>query len=207
MRKLLFILPLIALSACSSTPSAKECPPEKNYIKSNPEAMEKYKEEFKNNKIEGIYYKIDLKSFNDRMPCKRSDCIYFNYKKYKFAEFDFNDSLRQGVYTSYWTDNKYDEKCKETPQVMPGQKGCYYLIKNKNNEIKSKYGVYMKDNGDATITKFYNINNNITLYETSSTVYTTGAIGGPGYGTCGIKKENINNINYKFNPVNFPYAP
>ncbi len=198
----------MALSACSSSPNAKECPPEQNYIKSNPEAMDKYKEEFKNKEIEGLYYKFDLKSFNENMPCKRSNCIYFNHEKYNFAEFEFNDVLRKGIYTSYWTENKDDIRCKETPAYKySGPSGCYYLIKNENNEIKSKYGIYMKSKGEATITKFYNIKNKSILYETSSTIYTTGAIGGPGYGVCGIKKENINNIDYKFNPTSFPYDP
>lgn len=208
MKKILFILPIIALSACSITPSAKECPPEQNYIKSNPEAMDKYKEEFKNGKIEGLYYKFDLNSFTSLMPCKRSNCIYFNPNKYKFAEFEFNDSLRKGIYTSYWSPNKEDPKCNETPAYKySGPAGCYYLLKNDNNEIKSKYGIYMKNESDATITKFYNIKNNFILYEESSTIYTTGAIGGPGYGVCTIKKENINNNNYKFNPISFPYNP
>lgn len=208
MKKILFILPLIVLSACSSTPSDKDCPPEQNYIKSNPEAMDKYKEEFKNGDIEGLFYKFDLKSFSRSMPCKRSNCIYFNPKKYKFAEFKFNDSLRNGIYTSYWSANKKDEKCKETPAYQySGPAGCYYLIKNDNNTIKSKYGIYIRNQNEATITKFYKINDNSILYEESSTIYTTGAIGGPGYGSCGIKKENINNINYKFNPISFPYDP
>ena len=210
MKKILLILPIIALSACSSTQNAKDCPPEKNYIKSNPEAMEKYKEEFKNGQVEGLYHDIYLKTLegNIRKPCKFSSCIYFNTSKYKFAEFKFDDELRKGIYTSYWSPNKKDERCKETPAYQySGPAGCYYLVKNNNNEIKSKYGMHMRDNGEDTIKKFYNTKNNEVLYESSSTIYMTGAIGGPGYGICGIKKENINNINYKFNPIGFPSNP
>jgi hypothetical protein len=95
MKKILFILPIIGLSACSSTPSAKECPPEKNYIISNPEAMNKYKEEFKNGKIKSLFYYKE-----NREVCKMSSCISFDYKKHEFAEFYFNDNLRKGIYTS-----------------------------------------------------------------------------------------------------------
>lgn len=202
MKKILFILPLIVLSACSSTPSDKDCPPEQNYIKSNPEAMDKYKEEFKNGDIKSLYHYKE-----NREICKMSSCISFDYNKHEFAEFYFNDDLRKGIYTSYWSKNKKDAKCKETQQLIPGPKGCFYLIKNNNDEIKSKYGVYMSHNKEASIKKFYNIRNNDVLYEYSSTIYMTGAIGGPGYGICGIKKENINNINYKFNPIGFPSNP
>jgi hypothetical protein len=204
MKKILFILPIIALSACSSTPSEEDCLPEKNYIKSNQEAMDKYKEEFKNEEIEGLYYDISLTSTT---PCKRSDCISFNYNKHKFAEFYFDDKLRKGVYTSHWSNNKRDEKCQDTQSWMPGAVGCFYLVKNNNDEIKSKYGIYMRSDKESTIKKFYNIKNHEILYEYSSTIYMTGALGGPGYGICGIKKENINNINYRFNPIGFPSNP
>lgn len=79
--------------------------------------------------------------------------------------------------------------------------------KNKNNEIKSKYSMYMSHPNKSNYKKFYNIKDNIILYETSSTIYMTGAIGGPGYGTCGAKYENVNNIYYKFNPAGFPSNP
>lgn len=55
---------------------------------------------------------------------------------------------------------------------------------------------------NVTILKFTDLKNNKTLYEYSYQTYLTGAIGGPGGGMCGTK--NINNPNYKFNPISFP---
>lgn len=208
MKRILFVISIIALSACSSTPNAKECPPEKNYIKSNPTAMDKYKEEFKQGKIEGLYHDIYMPVFNNeiRNPCKSSSCITFNYKVFKFSEYRFNDSLRNGVYTSYVSKDRNDPKCKDTPASV-GVPVCFYLIKNENNEIKSKYGMYMRSLNQANTKKFYKIDDNVVLYESSSTIYLTGAIGGPGYGLCGVKNVNVNNLDYKFNPSGFPSNP
>ena len=79
---------------------------------------------------------------------------------------------------------------------------CYTAIKNKNDEVKSRYKYnYDKTTEGQTIITFYDLKNNIKLYEYSYQIYTTGALGGPGFGTC---KAFDNNPNYKYDAVSFP---
>lgn len=201
MKKILFILPIIALSICSITYSENECPPEKNYVKSNPEAMEKYKEEFKNGEIKSLYYDASLL---ENQTCVLSSCIYFDHIAHDFLEFKYSDNIMRGVYTSYWAESRSDTRCKHISRIkkLPDNIGCFYIIKNKDEKIKSKYGIFSKTKNDVTITTFYNIFDNTILYETASTIYPNH------YYRCPVNSNNNNNNpNYKFDIYGFPYEP
>lgn len=104
---------------------------------------------------------------------------------------------------SIYSHEKGNTKCNFSSNT--GDKVCYESIKNENNKIKSKYGGIMYENNNAVIIEFRNIKENKLLYKYSYTIYTTSAIGGAGFGTCGPKYNN--NKDYKFHTLGFPSNP
>jgi hypothetical protein len=200
MKKLIILLPIILTASCS-TPQKTQCDTENNYIISNPELMEKYKEEFKNGEIKSLYYDKTSIGYESTSVCNSSFCVYYDNKKFDYIEKKINDPLRKGVYTIY-NHPKNDKRCNFSNRSW--DKVCYESIKNENNEIKSKYGLTMYNDKNATVAEFKNNQTNELLYKYSKTIYTTGAIGGAGFGVCSPVK--INN-NYKFNAGSFPTNP
>lgn len=198
MKYFLVLLPIILTTSCSSNPQETQCDPAKNYIISNPELMEKYKEEFKNGEIKSLYY--DTSTLGSTTVCNNSPCVSYDYKKLDYIEKKITDPFRNGIYTIY-NHPKNDTRCNFWTKSW--SKVCYESIKNENDQIKSKYGLIMYENGDATVTEFKNIKTNKLLYKYSNTIYMTGAIGGPGFGVCNPTHNN----NYRFNAGFFPTNP
>jgi hypothetical protein len=201
MKKNILLLSIIALTGCA-TSIEKQCDPEKNYIISNPELMEKYKEEFKNGEIKSLYYDFSELSANKGKICKNSSCVNYDYKRLSFTEKKFNNLDRNGIYSIY-IHPKGNKRCNFW--TYSWDKVCYESIKNENNDIKSKYAVIMYTENDATILEFKNLKDNKLIYKYSHTIYTTGAISGAGFGSCGVKQNN--NPEYKFNPIAFIENP
>lgn len=172
MKKILFIIPIIALNSYSTLINANSCPPEYNYVKYNTQELEKYRENVKSGKVDGLYNDIRFNFRIDQVlnPCPSFSCIYFDSDKYQYAEFFFFDSLRKGVYTSKYSKNKNDIRCKEFMQDFSFD-GCYYLTKNENNEIKSQYGYYYRLGRIAEIQHLYNLKDGVIIYESSSFDY------------------------------------
>jgi len=201
MKKFLVLLPII-ITGCASDPQKTQCDPEKNYIISNPELMEKYKEEFKNGEVKSLYYDASNLPSETSTLCNNSSCVQYNNKKFDYIEKKINDSLRKGIYTIY-NHERNNKKCNFWTQSW--SEVCYESIKNKNDEIKSKYGVIFYEENSTTIIEFKNLKDNKTIYKYAHTIYTTGAVGGPGFGSCGVKYNN--NENYKFHPLSFIENP
>jgi hypothetical protein len=201
MKKFITLLPIILAAGCA-TPQETQCDPEKNYIISNPELIEEYKNEFKNGNIKNLYYDTRQLGSEKSILCNNSSCVKYDVKKFDFIEKKINDQLRNGVYTIY-NHPKNDKRCNFWTQSW--SKVCYESIKNENNEIKSKYGLYMYNENGATVSEFKKLNTNELIFKYSRTIYTNDAVGGPGFGTCPIMKNN--NPNYKFNYGNFSSNP
>ena len=186
----------VFLSGCETINQASQCDPAKNYMISNPEAMKEYKLLRKNGEVES-YYHMSIPT----LPCYSNTCVTY-YKKLSYIELFFNDKERKGIYTVKGYENKEGRNCmKEDPITKNRKIKCYEATENKNEEIKSRYQ-YTHDfsvNGQVIIS-FYDLKNKVTLYEYSYQVYSTKAIGGPGFGRC---KLNENNPNYRFNPITF----
>lgn len=200
MKCLLILLPIMLTTSCASNPQEKQCDPEKNYIISNPELMEKYKEEFKNGEVKSLYY--DHTTLGSTSVCNNSPCVSYDYKKLDYIEKKITDIFRNGIYTIY-NHEKNDKRCNFWSKSW--DKVCYESIKNENDEIKSKYGVIFYEENNAMIIEFKNMKENKSIYKYSHTIYTTGAIGGAGFGSCGVKYNN--NKNYKFHPTDFVGNP
>lgn len=189
----------VFLSGCETINQASQCDPEKNYIISNPQAMEEYKSLRKNGEVES-YYIMNLPSDY----CNSNKCVTYDNEKFSYFEQYFNDKERVGVYTIKAYANSENRKC--MPEAISTKnrsiKYCYEAVKNKNDEVKSRYKyVYDKTNENQIIISVYDIKKNIQLYEYSYQIYSNRAIGGSGFGTC--PKSQNNNPNYKFNAVSF----
>ena len=197
-KKLFLLSSILTLSACSSLSERMQCDPEKNYIISNPEAMEKYKKEQANGEIKSIYYNI-----LDDKSCENNSCIFYNNLKYNFIEIKFND--KQGVYTVKTSSNYSNPNCifKNNELNIKGYKKCYLLEKNVNDKINSTYMyTYIHySNLKYNNLKLINIKDNIVLFDVAYQTYTINSLGASGGGIC--PKLEDNNPNYKFNPISF----
>lgn len=194
----ILFLSAVFLSGCSSLSEKSQCNPDKNYLISNPQAMEEYKLLRKNGEVNG-YYTVTLPP----KPCYTNICVSIEDSN-EYIEKFFDDKERKGVYTIKAYKNKEGRNCiTEDPATINNKiKYCYEVTKNNNEEVKSRYKyTYDKRNKGQTIIVFSDIKNNIKLYEYSYQIYSTKALGGTGFGTC---KPNDNNPNYKFNAVSFP---
>ena len=198
--KKLIIVPILLTLTASTNNIEKQCPFDKNYMKSNPTAMEEYKQLKKEGKIKSFYYESPL-----QRPCNYLGCVSFDPKQYDFIEKKFNDKFRQGIYTIYATKDTTRTDCfKElfSHKLVDKNGYCYYAVKNEDGVIKSRYHRYLKDLGTSVLSGFYDAEKNISLFEHSYTVYSTGALGGPGFGTCG--SSNNNYPDYRFNTLDYP---
>ena len=199
-KKLILFSTMTIIGGCETINQANQCDPEKNYAISNPEAMEEYKRLKMNGSVNSYYYR-ELPT----EPCYDTLCVSYIPDKIIFFEKYFDDDERKGVYTITAISNLEDENCmKESVYTkMRSVRYCYTAIKNKNDEVKSRYKyTYDKTTKGQTIITFYDLKSNIKLYEYSYQIFTTGALGGPGFGRC--KKSKNNNPNYKFDAVSFP---
>ena len=188
------------IGGCETINQANQCDPDKNYAISNPEAMEEYKRLKMNGSVVS-YYDQALPTDS----CYDTSCVAYKPDKIIFYEKYFNDDERKGVYTITASFNLEDENCMKDPLYTKKkyEEYCYTVIKNKNDEVKSRYKyTYDKTTKGQTVITFFDLKNNIKLYEYSYQIYTTGALGGPGFGRC--KKSKDNNPNYKFDAVSFP---
>ena len=185
------------IGGCETINQANQCDPEKNYIVSNPEAMEEYKKLRKNGEINSYYIKT-----NPTRYCNTDICVMYNNQKFNFIEKYFNDKERQGVYTIKAYGSSGDKKCMdENPAAknkMP--KYCYEVIKNENEKINSRYQYITDSNDGITKIMVFDSLSKKVLYEYSYQIYSNYAIGGPGFGVCSVRN---NNPEYKFNPVTF----
>lgn len=197
-KKLLLLSAIASVTACTSYNEYKSCDPEKNYIISDPVAMEEYKKLRESGEVQSYYTET-----NPIKPCFNVLCVNYNPEKFSFMEKRFSDEERKGVYTITKTKDLTDKTCINKSPVSLSIDYCFKVEKNNNNEIKSRYKFLLDfSNKDVTIIKFIDLKNNKNLYEYSYQTYLTGAIGGPGGGMCATKK--INNPDFKFNPIFFP---
>ena len=181
-KKLILFSTIAILGGCETINQASQCDPEKNYLISNPQAMEEYKSLFRNKKIKGYY-------FNNLTPkyCDDSLCMFFDTKKFEYMEIYFNDSKRKGVYTIKESTN--NENCIKQNSSMNDNldKKCFIATKNEEGSILSRYEYQTYNNENQTIIKFIDRKNNSILYEESHQIYSTKALGSYGFGIC--KKE------------------
>jgi len=194
-KKITLLSVLLGLSGCSSYYEMKNCDPTKNYINSNPEAMEKYKELVKKGEVRSYYSKITPSSL-----CEHQKCLKYDTKKYDFQERYFDDNLRHGVYTIKISTDPLDKSC--IKKQYSSDKNCYIVTKNNNNLIKSKFSLEININGNITYTKFVDLEENVVLFEASYQIYKTPSIAGePSGGFCPVKN---NHNDYKFNILAYP---
>jgi hypothetical protein len=203
MFKPILLLSIVAsLSACETISQANQCDPEKNYEYTNIELMEKYKTDYANNEIKSIYYEtLPAEYCNDNL------CISYTGKYFDFIEKNFDDNLRNGIYTIKVINKNYqDKQClpENTAFFNTKDKKCFVAEKNDNNKVKSKYKYQFYNDiaNKNTIIEFKDIENNEVLYKVSYQIYSTGAIGGPSFSYC---KGRKNNPLYKYNALSFPY--
>ena len=198
-KKLILFSTIAVLGGCETINQTSQCDQTKNYLVSNPQAMEEYKKLLKQRKIKSFYsIKIPVER------CVDDFCVIYDSEKMEFQEKFFNDEERKGVYTISISNSSQKKECMKSSQytINSGNKNCYIVKKNENNIVKSRYKyTYDKTEKSQTIISFYDMERKENLYEYSYQIYSTGAIGGPGFGTCRIKD---NNPSYKFNPVSFP---
>jgi len=197
-KKLIFIPLLLSITACSAKNIKEQCPPEQNYMISNPAAMEEYNQLKKEGKIKNYF-----SDHNRKDTCRVIYCVRFDPKQYDFIEKRFDDDYRKGIYTIYATTDLSRNDCfKDSSKRSPY---CFYAVKNENDVVKSRYRKYSRISGKPRtpiVTGFDDLKNNISLFKYSYTTYSTGALGGPGFGMCG--SNNNNNPDYDFNITSYP---
>ena len=191
-KKSLFLVLISSLSACSTYYEAKNCDPAKNYINSNPEAIEKYKLLSKNGKVKSYYLKM-----SPAPKCNNINCFSYNPANFDFKEVYINDKTRNGIYT---IKIKNTEECLVSYNKI--QNDCYIYSENLNNIIKSRFYLEQISTDDTIYRKFTDLEKNIVLFESSIQFYSKPSISGePNGGFCSVKK---NNPDYKFNTLAFP---
>lgn len=195
-KKLLLLSAIVSITACKSYSPESQCDPEKNYIKSNPEGIEEFKDLQKKGLVKSIFY-----NKTNKKKCEDDLCAKFD-KKYDFMEVYYNDDLRKGVYTITTSKDFSNKNCLKENDLSKNAKDkyCYIITKNPNDIIKSRYEVELDDRSSTTILKLKDLNKQIILSEFSYQVYSTGAIGGPGGGVC--QPQFLNNPDYKYDPYN-----
>lgn len=194
-KKITLLAALLTLSGCAISAANNQCDPEKNYINSNPEAMENYKELFRKGEVKSYYSKVIPTSL-----CSNQNCFKYNSKLYDFQERYFDDDSRHGIYTIKINENKNDDNC--YIKKYSTDKNCYIVTKNINNSIQSRFYVEIVINKNVTYKKFVDLNTNTVLFEASFQRYKTASISGaPSGGLCPIKN---NHENYQFNILDYP---
>ena len=197
-KKLIILSTIAVLGGCETINQASQCDPDKNYIISNPQAIEEYKKLKSEGKIRSYYYNSKASA-----SCNNNKCAGFNTKKYDFIEMYFNNELRKGVYTITASKDLSSEDClPKNSSTSPLNNTCYKATKNQNDHIISEYEWSLQNNNNVIVLEFKNIKKGEQLFKNSYQTYSTGAIGGPGGGIC--PKSYINNPNYKFNTYAFP---
>jgi len=161
--------------------------------------MNNYKTEYAKGGIKSIFYETLPVKY-----CNSVNCISYNGKYFDFIEKNFNDNLRNGIYTIRSIEKQYSKDYCFSNDFYSENKKCFIAEKNEENKIKSKYKFKFENDMTErrTLIEFKNIETNETLYKISYQLYSTGAIGGPGFSYC---KGQKNNPLYKFNALSFPY--
>lgn len=198
-KKLALLSVVLSLGACETIVEKTTCEPEKNFEYTNISAMEKYRKEYSKKSPTSIYYEsLPAKYCNDDL------CIRFDDKNFKYIEKNFDDSLRKGVYTISESNSSETNNCLPRSPALEGVLPikCYIAVKNNNNQIKSEYKFKIQNDNNRTLIEFKNIKTDETLYQKSYQIYSTGAIGGPGFSYC--KPFKINNPDYNYNALSFP---
>lgn len=186
------------IGGCETINQANQCDLDKNYIMSNPQAIEEYKKLKSEGKIRSYYHKGETLNF-----CDNDRCANFDVNKYDFIEMYFNNEDMKGVYTLTASKDFKNKNCLKSVSNSERIKGfCYMLNKNPNNRVISGYEWNLTKINNITILEFKNIKKNEQLFKNSYQVYSTDAIGGPSGGIC--PKSHISNPNYKFNTYAFP---
>lgn len=192
-KQLILISMVASVSACSSLNEARQCDPEKNYVFSNPEAIEEYKKLKLEGYVKSIYYK-DIPITK----CNWDHCIYFDNKKLNFIEKNFDDENRKGIYKIYATENSSGKDCFKHNELYKGIKDiCFYALKNDGDRVFSDYTFENNEENGVYKSSLYDNKNNLFLFKVSSQMYSTHAlIGTSSSGYC--KYINNNNPDYKF---------
>lgn len=197
-KKLLLFSTIAIIGGCETINQANQCDPDKNYIISNPQAIEEYKKLKSEGKIRSYYNNSDGSA-----SCNNNECVAFDQKYFDFIEVYFNNNIRKGVYTITASQDLKSSDC--MPKASSSSKFnkiCYKATKNENNNIVSDYEWNFKKNDNVIVLEFKNIKKGERLFKNSYQAYSTGAIGGPGGGIC--PKSHISNQKYKFNTYTFP---
>lgn len=183
---------MLSITSCTTYANNEHCDPEKNYINSNPEAIEDYKELVKKGNVNSYYYKsLPVKS------CEYNQCIFYNANKYDFQELYFDDNLRKGIYTIKITN---DDKC--FVKKYSSDKNCYSVTKNENDSIKSRFYLEYKVIENTNYVKFVDLEKNVILFESVFQRYHIPTIfDTPSGDTCKIQYFPEN---YIFNIFSFP---
>ena len=195
-KKLLLFSTMAIIGGCETINQANQCDPDKNYIISNPSAMQEYQKLKSEGKIKSIYI-----NYSKPNVCNDISCVAFYKEKYDFMERNFNDQYRKGIYTIKI--KKESDECLKGNNISTKFNDiCFVTEKNIQNIAVSEYEWYM-DNSNENYRKiiFKNRLKNESLFEYSYQVYSTGAIGGPGFGKC---PQLYRNNNLKFNPNEYP---
>lgn len=191
-KKLMLLSVVLSLGACETINQASQCDPEKNYIISNPQAIDEYKKLYSENKIRSVYYKITP----TRM-CNWDSCVNFNTEKFDFVEKYFDDKYRKGIYKIYSTKDMSRKDCFEKDPTFTSIKNiCFYAVKNLNNEVDSNYTKEIEEKNGVNKISLYNNKTKEYLFKFSYQAYSKHAI--IGESSAGICKENRNN-NQKYN--------
>lgn len=197
-KPILLLSIVVSLSACETISQANQCDSEKNHVISNPIAMKEYENKIKNNIKTSVLFRNDPINY-----CNDDACSYFDSKKFNFIEKEFNDKYRKGIYTIIESDNLKDERCFKPHPLTANKldKRCFIATKNVNDVVNSEYTFVTSDIDKKTEVKLTKNSGNENLYKVSYQVYSTGAIGSPGFSFC--KKPYVNNPDYKFHMNNF----
>ena len=192
-KKLIILSTIAVLGGCETINQASQCDPDKNYISSNPQAMEEYKKLLNSSQVKSYYFFT-----SNPVSCENNECIGFETENFTFVERNFNDPKRNGIYTIRKSKEINNENCIKRSKE---KEYCFFVEKNKNQEIKSNYKISVITDNEQTVVKMDDIGRNVNLYTKSYQVYITKALGGPGFGTCEVSKNN--NKNYNFNYLTF----
>ena len=190
-KHLIIFSTIVVLGGCETINQTNQCDPAKNYIISNPQAMEDYKKKIINKEKVSLYENI-------KQSCNSNSCIFYDSEKFKFVERNFNNLEMNGVYKITQIEN--NNNCVGNSKKIINDK-CYLLEKNELGEINSDYEFTMQSIGGNMNIIFKNLKTKEELYNVSYQTYSTKALGGPGYSYC--SKQYKNNPHYKFHVTDF----
>lgn len=197
LKNLMVLSAFVMLGGCETLNQASQCDPDKNYVISNPEAIGKYKKLLSNNEIKSVYYKnIPTEK------CNWDSCVQFDSEKFEFVEKYFDDKYRKGIYKVFITDDLKRSDCLEHDPVSSSLKNkCFYVVKNNDDKIESRYGKLIINMKDSSFTEISDIKEGVSLYKSSRQVYDTGAIGAYGVGHCKVNFDNNKGYKIKIDGV------